>query len=381
VIRYNTLIVLLGVGLLGAAAGPIGAFAVLRRRALVGDALAHAALPGLCVAFLLAGEKNLLWMLLGALASGLLGVAVLALMGRYSRIKEDAAVGVVLSVFFGAGIVLSNIIQRSVTGGSKAGLDSFILGKTAGLLLSDVLLLAVLAPVCLIVVALLYKELKLVSFDREFADVQGMPTSRLEALLLGLLAVVVVAGLQTVGAVMVAALLIVPGASARFWTDRLGLMLVLSGAFGLMTGLIGATLSANLDKTPAGPVIVLVGAAIFTVSALVAPRRGLIAQALDAWAVARRADRERTLARLHEGKPVSSVSLERAAAEGDVRLLAGGGHELTEQGKAAAEEAARRQREWRELLEEQPEMASLARPLDGLAVKEVLPPLVREGWP
>ncbi len=278
-IRYNTLIVLLGVGLLGAAAGPVGAFTVLRRRALVGDALAHATLPGLCIAFVLAGERDLFWLLTGAFVSGLAGVGLLALMARYSRIKEDAAIGVVLSVFFGVGIAMLGVIQKR--GGAHAGLESYILGKTAGLLLSDVYVLAGLAAGCLAALALFYKELKLVSFDRDFAATQGWPTAALDFLSLALVAVVVVAGLPTVGVVLMAALLIVPAAAARFWTDRLGVLLPLSSAFGLITGVLGAALSASHAALPAGPVIVLVGAALFLASALLAPGRGVIARWLE----------------------------------------------------------------------------------------------------
>jgi manganese/zinc/iron transport system permease protein len=268
VVRYNTLIVLLGVGLLGAAAGPVGALAVLRRRALVGDALAHAALPGLCVGFLIAGERSMLALLLGALASGLLGVAVLVALARYTRIKEDAAVGVVLSVFFGAGIVLSRLIQNHSTTGSKAGLDSYILGKTAGLLFNDVLLFAGLAAVCIAVLVVLYKEFQLLVFDRDFAGVQGWPVARLDLLLLGLIAVLVVIGLPAVGVVLVAALLILPAAAARMWTGRLHRMLILAGIIGALTGVVGAGLSASVPKAPAGAVIVLVGAAFFGLSAV-----------------------------------------------------------------------------------------------------------------
>jgi manganese/zinc/iron transport system permease protein len=277
-IRYNTLVVLGGVGLLGAAAGPVGVFTVLRRRALVGDALAHATLPGVCLAFLLVGGRGLGWLLLGALASSLVAAGALALLGRFSRVKEDAAVGVVLSVFFAAGIVLARLIQNHSSEGSKAGLESYIFGKAAGVLLEDVEAIAALAAACLLTVALLYKELQAVAFDREFAAVQGWPVGWLDLLLLGLTAAVVVVGLPAVGAVLVAALLIVPAVSARFWTERLNVMLALSSLIGLLTGAVGAALSASFDNLPAGPAIVLVGAAFFAVSALAAPRRGMIAR-------------------------------------------------------------------------------------------------------
>ncbi len=168
---YNTLVVLAGTSLLGAGAGLVGCFAVLRRRALLGDALAHAGLPGICLAFWFWGERSMPVLLLGALLTGILGVVVVSLVRGYTRIKEDAAIGIVLSTFFGAGMVLSRMIQNRLTTGSKAGLDSYNLGKTAGMIATDVYLIAGVSLVCLLVVLVCYKEFKLVAFDpalREF---------------------------------------------------------------------------------------------------------------------------------------------------------------------------------------------------------------------
>lgn len=274
---YNLLIVLAGVSLLGAAAGVIGCFAVLRRRSLTGDALAHGALPGLCIAFILVGERSLPKLLLGALGSGLAGIAVIAALRRWTRIKEDAAIGTVLSVFFGIGIVLLTIIQR-LPGGSTAGLDSFILGKTAGMVREDVELIAGLALGTLLLVLLLYKEFKLVSFDQEFARVQGWPGFFLDFLLMLLVVLAVVIGLPAVGVLMMAALLVIPAAAARFWTDSLGLMLVLSAGIGLVSGVAGTVVSALFAKIPTGPSIILAAAIIFLYSLLGAPRRGLLAR-------------------------------------------------------------------------------------------------------
>jgi manganese/zinc/iron transport system permease protein len=277
-ITYNTLVVLVGTSLLGATSALIGCFAVLRKRALVGDALAHASLPGLCVAFLILGRRNLGAMLLGALVSGLMGVALIALLRRFTRIKEDAAIGIVLSVFFGGGIALSRIIQNSTTSGSKAGLDSFILGKTAGMLASDIWFIGSIAALCLVVVMALYKEMKLVLFDTPFAVSQGWPATALDLLLLGLIAVTVVIGLPAVGVVLMAALLIIPPAAARFWTDRLSGMLIISTIFGASIGAIGTLISARYSMMPTGPIIVLVGTSLFMVSVLFAPRRGAVAR-------------------------------------------------------------------------------------------------------
>lgn len=277
-ISYNTSIVLIGAGLLGACSGLVGSFAVLRKRALTGDALAHAALPGLCVAFLVVGERSLPAMLFGALVSGVLGVILVSALQRWTRIKEDAALGIVLSVFFGAGIVLSRIIQNQTTAGSKAGLDSYIFGKTAGMIAQDVYLIAGISAGCLAAVVILYKEYKLVSFDPSFARVQGWPAFILDLSLMTLVATTVVIGLPAVGVVLMAALLIIPAVAARFWTDRLERMLALSSLFGAVVGVVGAAISAQAANAPAGPIIVLTGATIFLFSALFARRRGLIAR-------------------------------------------------------------------------------------------------------
>ncbi len=277
-LQYNTLLVLTGTCLLGAVGGFVGSLAVLRRRALAGDAFAHASLPGLCLAFFLVGERSFIALLIGAFVTGSLGLAAVALLRRFSRIKEDAALGIVLSVFFGAGIVFSRIIQGQHTTGNKAGLDSYIFGKTAGIISQDVLLIAAAAGLCLLVILLLYKEFQLVTFDADFGQSQGWPVLLLDLLMLGLLGLVVTIGLPAVGVVMVAALLILPAVTARFWTDRLSRMLPISAVLGAAMGAGGTALSSSYADLPAGPVIVLTGTSFFIVSALFAPRRGLIAR-------------------------------------------------------------------------------------------------------
>lgn len=279
---YNTMVVLAGTGLLGAGAGLIGCFALLRGRALTGDALAHAALPGICIAFWILGRRDLYAMLLGALVSGIAGVLIVSLLRRYTRVKEDAALGIVLSTFFGAGIVLSRMIQNQSTAGSKAGLDSYIFGKTAGILLHDVYVIGGVAALSLLVVLFLFKEIKLVLFDSNFALVQGWPTVFLDLLLMSLVAITVVNGLPAVGVVLMAALLILPGAAARFWTIRLERMLVLAAIIGGATGVGGTLVSTRFAQAPAGPTLILVGATFFLFSALLAPHQGVIARAIRA---------------------------------------------------------------------------------------------------
>ena len=311
--NYNTLVVLIGVSLLGASSGMIGAFAVLRKRALTGDALSHAALPGLCLAFLALGEKNLLAMLLGALASGIIGIAIISALGRWTRVKDDAAIGTVLSVFFGLGIVLVTYIQHLPDVGSKAGLTSYIFGKTAGMVRGDVYIILAAALACLAIVIFLYKEFQLVSFDGGFAQSLGWPVFGVDLLLMSLVAAAVVIGLPNVGVVLISALLIMPGASARFWTDRLGSLLVLAGIFGLGTGAIGTILSATFEQLPAGPIIVLTGTALFLISLLFGTRRGALARWIahrrfqDAWHERRRL--RETYDAIEAGRqPISSLA-------------------------------------------------------------------------
>ncbi len=275
-LSYNTSIVLIGVTLLGASSGLIGCFAVLRRRALTGDALAHAALPGLCLAFMIVGDRSAPAMLLGALGTGLLGISIISALRRWTRIKEDAAIGIVLSVFFGVGAVLRQIIQQLPTS-SKAGLQNYIFGAAATMIEEDVFWIAALFFLTVVVVTLLFKELQLTAFDIGFAQAQGWPVFYLDIILMALIAVAVVVGLPAVGVLMMAALLIIPAAAARFWTDRLGFMLLLSAGFGILAGIIGTGISANYPM-PAGPTIILVATVIFLLSMTAAPRRGLLSR-------------------------------------------------------------------------------------------------------
>ncbi|MDB5390948.1 MAG: hypothetical protein JWM11_6594 [Planctomycetaceae bacterium] len=395
-ITYNTLIVLIGTSLLGASAGLVGSFAVLRRRSLTGDALAHAALPGLCVAFLIVGERSLPAMLLGAFASGLLGIGVISGLRRWTRIKEDTAIGIVLSVFFGAGIVLSRCIQNTPGTGSKAGLDSYILGKTAGMIFQDVVLIAGLAAFCLGILLLFYKEFRVVSFDPSFARVQGWPAVSLDLLLMSLIAVAVVIGLPAVGVVLMASLLILPGASARFWTDELDWLLVLATIFGLLTGGVGTLISTWYSLLPAGPIIVLTGTALFLLSLFFAPRRGAIARWLSAYRVHSQLRRDKLLTLLHDVSepywPESSEwTIEDLASRkswpprtlkgllhnlviwGQLDVSPEGKYRLTQSGWQMSAELARNQRLWQLILTEHAEWSGCLANLDQTDVRECVP--------
>lgn len=277
---WNTTVVLTGVTLLGLASGVIGVFMLLRRRSLMADATSHATLPGICAAFLLQPAlglpaRFLPGLLLGALLAGLLGMLCIQAIQKVGRIREDAAMGIVLSVFYGFGICLLGVILK-MPGGSAGGLKDFIFGQTAAMLAADAVLIGGTALVITLMVAVIYKELKILCFDEGFAGSQGWPTGGLDILLMGAVVVVTVIGLQAVGLILMIALLVVPPAAARFWTDRMSRLILISGAFGAAGAWTGAFLSATLADLPAGAVIVLGQGVFFVVSLLVGRKRGVL---------------------------------------------------------------------------------------------------------
>ena len=280
---FNATIVTIGTTMLGIAAGVIGVFALLRRRSLVADALSHATLPGIAIAFMvsiaLGGDgRSLPVLLAGAATSGVVGILAIQAIGRWTRLREDAAIAIVLSVFFGAGVVALSWIQANEPS-SSAGLGHFIYGRTASMLPSDAWTMAILAVVVVTLTTMLRREFGLTCFDQDFALANGVPTGIVDLAMLGLVVLVTVAGLQAVGIVLVVAMLVIPPVAARFWTDRLWLLLVLGGGLGGLGGWFGAVVSAGLPNQPAGAVIVLATGAVFAISMLFAPERGVLAVA------------------------------------------------------------------------------------------------------
>jgi manganese/zinc/iron transport system permease protein len=279
---YTLRTVALGAAALGIVSGGLGTFAVLRGQSLLGDAISHAALPGIALAFLFTGSKAPLVLVAGAGAAGWVGtLAVRTITGR-SRVPFDAALGMVLSVFFGVGLVLLTYIQGRPDA-SQAGLDKFLFGQAAALVTADVITIAGLGAAALAIVALLWKEFKMLAFDPDYAAALGFRVGLLDALLTTLLVVAIVVGLQTVGVVLMSAMLIAPAAAARQWTDRLGRLVVLAALFGAASGVAGAVVSATTTRLPTGPTIVLCASALVLASLLFAPGRGIVSGLLRAW--------------------------------------------------------------------------------------------------
>ncbi|NNF70908.1 MAG: metal ABC transporter permease [Rhodobacteraceae bacterium] len=344
---YNATLVAIGATLLGLSAGVTGTFLFLRKRALVSDAISHATLPGVGLAFIvmvaLGGDgRNLAGLLAGSALSAWIGLLCVQWLTRRTRLAEDAAIGAVLSVFFGFGIVILTVIQ-TMSSGRQAGLEGFLLGSTAGKLYADAVLIAVGGALTLLLVLLLRRPMTLVAFDPEFAAATGVNTSRIDLAMMGLVLAVTVVGLKIVGLILIVALLIIPPVTARFWTDRTDRVVAIAGLFGGLSGYLGAAISATAPALPTGPIIVLVAFALFATSLLFAPGRGVLAEVLRYLAFQRRVHVRQGLLALAQGQPVYERFTLRLLRQAGLARADG---VATEAGRARAAKALRDETRW-----------------------------------
>ncbi|MGB7342926.1 MAG: iron chelate uptake ABC transporter family permease subunit [Pirellulaceae bacterium] len=301
---YNTRVVLLGVAVLGAGAGLVGSFTLLRKRALMGDALSHASLPGIALAFIIASllgrdGKALPYLLGGATISGLLGVGAILWIRNKTRLKEDAALGIVLSVFFGAGVAMLGIVQQ-MESSSAAGLESFIYGKTASMGGNDAKLIIVASTIVIVVCLALFKELQILCFDEAFAGSRGFPIVGLDVVLMSMVVLITIVGLQAVGLILMIALMVIPAAAARFWTHVLWRMALYSVIIGTVGCLVGATFSAVFPNLPSGAMIVLVCSFFFFLSMMFGTSRGVVIRSFRRRRLNRRIGRQHLLRAIYE---------------------------------------------------------------------------------
>ena len=316
---HNTATVMFGATMLGIGAGVVGTFSCLRRQALISDAISHSTLPGVALGFLVAlavtgHGRNLPILIAGAALSGAVGILVVQWIRDATRLTEDAAIGTVLSVFFGLGIVLMSHIQALPSGG-QAGLNSFLLGSSATMTADEAKFIAGAAIAATALTVFFMKEFGAVCFDPVHAAGIGIPVRRLDLLMTGLLLAIVAIGLRTAGLVLIIALVIIPPVTARFWTDRLPRMLGLSGCFGGLACYAGSAISAMAPEAPTGAVIVMVSGLLFTFSLLVAPRRGIVGHAWRALGFRRRVLLRRGLIALSRGStpdPLARIFLRRS---------------------------------------------------------------------
>ena len=372
---YNATLVTLGATLLGMAAGVGGTFLFLRKRALVSDAVSHATLPGVALAFMLmvwlGGDgRNLIGLLAGAAVSAGIGLLCVTWLTTRTRLAEDAAIGAVLSVFFGFGVALLTVVQ-SMNAGRQAGLEGFLLGSTAGMLRSDAVIIAVSAALTLALVMLLRRPLTLASFDPEYAAATGQNVARTDLAMMALVLAVTVVGLKIVGLILIVALLIIPPVTARFWTERTDHVVMISGLIGGLSAYIGAALSASFPDMPTGPIIVLVGFLLFLLSLLLAPERGVLAAVLRHRAFQRQVHLRQGLLALAQGQPIyEALTLRLLRREGWV--LPDG--VATPEGRGRASRALLDETRW-QLIRRDPSFEAAAAHYDGLTpIETVLTP-------
>lgn len=365
--------------LLGVCCGLLGGFIVVRRMALLGDALSHAVLPGVALGFLWNMTKDPVAILVGATLAGLLGTATVTAIVRTTRLKEDTALGLVLASYFALGACLVTMIQRLPTG-AKSGIDKFLFGQAAAIGPADLAVMAAVAALTLVLLALFYKELLVLSFDASFARALGLPVRWLHHGMMLLLAFAVVISLQAVGAVLVSALLITPAAAAYLLTDRLHRMLALAALFGAGSGVLGAFGSFLTTGLPTGPLIVLAASAVFVGAFVAGPRHGVLARWWRRRALGARTARENTLKSIYRvledrafrGEGVTLRELAELRREtmaetgGFVRALerhnlatvSGDAVYFTPAGRARAQEIVRNHRLWELYLANSAEIAA-----------------------
>ena len=272
---YTFMVVTLGCVLLGIISGVVGSFAVVKKQGLIGDGISHSTLPGVVIAFLLIGVKDTKIMLIGAFIAGLLSAIFVLGIVKNSRVKFDSALAVVMSVMFGLGTLLLSYSQN-LPNANQAGLKSYIYGQAANMLLSDVHTMLFVGAIVLVLVTLFWKELKLASFDPQYAVTLGYNVSFINVLMLVLLVLAIIIGLQTVGVILMSAMIVAPAVSARQWTNKFSVMVILSAVFGAMAGGVGSLVSITDEKLATGPIIVVVATLIAIVSILFSPKRGVV---------------------------------------------------------------------------------------------------------
>ncbi|MBT4566892.1 MAG: metal ABC transporter permease [Marinovum sp.] len=305
---YNATLVTLGATLLGIATGISGTFLYLRKNALISDAISHATLPGLGAAFLLmtgAGldGRNLIGLLGGSAISAALGLMIVTWLTTKTRLSQDAAIGSVLSVFFAFGVVLLTVIQ-ALPAGRQAGLETFLLGSTAGMLFNDAVLILVLGAITTSILVLFRRPIILVSFDSTYAQTLGISPQKTDYLVLAVALAVTVIGMKIAGLILIVALLIIAPVAARFWSEKSDTIILISAIFGGLSGYLGAAISATAPGLPTGPIIVLCSFVLFLVSFLLAPRRGVLAAARSFWVFQRTVHMTQGLLSIAQNQPI-----------------------------------------------------------------------------
>ena len=273
--NINLFWVLVGIVCMSASSAVVGTFMFLQKRSLIGDTISHAILPGICIAFLLTYTKETSVLLLGAIVTGYLGLLCTNFIIRKSPLKSDTGLGIVLSVFYGVGILLLTMIQQSGNA-AQSGLDKFLFGKAAALLPQDVWILGGSSCLIILLIALFFQPLRIMTFDREYAVAKGYPVGKLENFLSLLTVISIAIGIQAIGVVLMSSLLIAPAVAARYWTHSLRKVMLFAVAFAILAGIAGVGISIQYAQMPTGPWVVVWLSIFAFLSILLGKEKGVV---------------------------------------------------------------------------------------------------------
>lgn len=278
-------IMTIGVTLIGGLAGAMGALIYLRKRTLMSDVIGHSATTGVMLSFMIGSailgiDGRSLWLLvIGSVAIGTFAAVLADRISHVTRVSVDAAMAIMLALFFGLGMVLLRIIERG-SYRHRGGLKDYFFGNASTMTKADVYTIEVLCIVVAVVFLAFYRGLAAHVFDVVTAEVRGFRSRFYAPLLLAMVAVAVVVGVKSVGLILMVALAAIPPAAARQWTRHLHTMIILSAIIGAVSAVLGSLISVSIGKIPTGPVIVLVLTAVLFVSLFGAPRRSVIVRAI-----------------------------------------------------------------------------------------------------
>lgn len=274
---YSFIIVGSGTFLLAAVAGAVGCITVLKGQSLIGDAIGHAAFPGIILSFMLFMQREPVLLTLGAVASGATAFMLIQVIKENSKLKLDAVLAIVLSSFFGVGMVLKSYIQgnSNYKDAAQSGLSSYIFGQAAYIMKDDVKLIVYISVPTLVLLVLFYKEIKLFLFDEIYAKAIGIRTVLLYGIILIMTMGIIAAGLKLVGAILISSLLIIPAITALQWSNKFSRVLIIAGVVGGVSALIGTYISTAYDGMSTGATIILIMGS-FAIISLVTGPHGMI---------------------------------------------------------------------------------------------------------
>ena len=273
---YTFKVVTLGCTLLGIVSAIIGTFAVLKKESLLGDGISHSALAGICLAFLISGKKELHILLTGALLIGFLCIFLIHYIERNSKVKLDSAIALLLSTFFGFGLVLLTYLKK-VPGAKKAGLNRFIFGQASTLIAKDIYLIIIVGLVLISLVILFWKEIKISIFQADYAKTLGIQSDKINFLVSTMIVVNVIIGIQIAGVILMTAMLVIPSVAARQWSKKLSIVTILAAIIGGISGVMGSIISTLDASLPTGPLIILVSG-MFALISFLFSKKGIIAR-------------------------------------------------------------------------------------------------------